>query len=404
MSVCASCGRSLPCGCPSPRRSESALSARFGAVCPSCDAYNAAAQSDCVQCGGSLDAPEAASGQASAPAATPPTLEATRISKAPTPPTRPEARDLSTARTLLVPAEEMLGQESAPPAGTEAAPLLLTTPAQAAPAASPAPVLLTRPAASPTACPRCGGENAPDYHFCGACGAPLAAPKAAAGAPGPAAPLAPGRAALRVLRGDRLGQSLPVGLEMVVGRGNCELSFPRDPFLAPAHCTLSFKSGRLVVRDTGAASGTFVRIREEEPLAPGDYFSIGDHLLRFLGGQPLPLTTDDGTQLFGGPRPPPEAVQIEEIHEGLLPGRACVRLGPAIVFGREESCHVSFPGDRFVSSRHCQLTVGVGGRAKIKDLGSTNGTFRKIPAGEERELFRGDCLRVGGQVLQLVEV
>ncbi|MHB1847051.1 MAG: FHA domain-containing protein [Deltaproteobacteria bacterium] len=394
MSVCASCGRNLPCGCPAPRRGESALSALFGVVCPTCDGYNEPARERCVLCSASLSA---------APAATPlaPALEPTHASKAPVAPqtsapaaAAPVARDRSAARTLLVPVEEMLGERPA----AAAAPLLLVTPP------GPAPVLLTEAAASTRVCGHCGTENGLDYRFCGTCGAPLAA----APAPAPAAeaqkPLDTTRLALRVLRGERRGQNVPGGLRAGIGRGGCEIVFPGDPYVAPLHCTLSVQGGRLLLRDEGAPSGTFVRIREEEPLASGDYFSIGDHLLRFLGPQPPAQSAGDGTRLFGGPRPPADAVKIEEIHEGLLPGRASVRLGPTVLFGREEGCHVAFPGDRFVSSRHCQLTVGLGGRARLKDLGSTNGTFRKLPAGSERELGRGDCLRVGGQVIQVVEV
>jgi pSer/pThr/pTyr-binding forkhead associated (FHA) protein len=252
------------------------------------------------------------------------------------------------------------------------------------------------------ACARCGTTNPPDYRFCGSCGAPLAQ---AVEPPGPRVrqPLAPGRASARVLRGERLGQILPLGMQATIGRGSCEVSFPRDPFLAAAHCTLVFELGRLIVKDEGGSSGTFVRIYEEENLAAGDLFAIGDHLLTFAGTLAVPVAAEDGTKLAGGPRPPPEAIKLEEIHEGLIPGRTVVRRGPSITLGRDDACEVVFPGDRFVSSRHCILTVGLTGRARIKDLGSTNGTFRRLPSGGERELFKGDCVRVGGEVLQFVE-
>ena len=274
------------------------------------------------------------------------------------------------------------------------------------PAAAVKPVELVPPAAPQPlgrACSRCGTTNPPDYRFCGSCGAPLAQTAEPPTGARVRQPLAPGRAAARVLRGERLGQILPLGMQAGIGRGSCEVSFPRDPFLAAVHCTLVFEMGRLIVKDEGGSSGTFVRIYEEENLTPGELFAIGDHLLTFAGTLAVPVAAEDGTKLAGGPRPPVDAVRIEEIHEGLIPGRTVVRRGPSIVLGRDEACEISFPGDRFVSSRHCNLTVGLTGRARIKDLGSTNGTFRRLPSGGERELFKGDCVRVGGEVLQFVE-
>jgi pSer/pThr/pTyr-binding forkhead associated (FHA) protein len=86
-----------------------------------------------------------------------------------------------------------------------------------------------------------------------------------------------------------------------------------------------------------------------------------------------------------------------------VPGRASVRLGPTLSVGRDESCDLSFAGDSYVSSRHCSITVAPGGRASLRDLGSTNGTFRRLAPRSERELLNGDCLRLGAQVLQIFE-
>jgi pSer/pThr/pTyr-binding forkhead associated (FHA) protein len=218
----------------------------------------------------------------------------------------------------------------------------------------------------------------------------------------PAKPTAlPGLAA-RVLRGERAGESLPLGPQATVGRGPCELSFPGDPYLAAAHCKLASEKGRLIVRDSGGSSGTFVSIHHEFELAPGDLFALGDRLFRFLGTISNPTIAEDGTLLDGGPRPPRDVVRLEEIHEGLVPGRALLRRGPSVVFGRDEGCDVAFPGDRSVSGQHCSLTLHAG-RAGLKDLGSTNGTFRRLLPGEAYELSKGDSIRAGGEVLQFVE-
>ncbi|MHB8419498.1 MAG: FHA domain-containing protein [Myxococcales bacterium] len=475
MSLCASCGRALPCGCPDPRALEGKLTDLFGLVCPACDAYNEPSRVDCVDCGSLLEerlvpasaidsvaarpakraerdtaktepphpAPVLVTDPVMAPLADeveeieeadvlpaegaeapipaeempqpwtmrPPPQPASPIK---TPLVRPDAaasglRPSAGEAGLLRPLPLIEAKSDVQPALRRAAPTPTPTPATALLLTQQATVkpvqLMTPTPAQPLgrACARCGTTNPADYKFCGSCGGTLARPTDAVPVARSRQLLAPGRASARVLRGERLGQVLPLGMLATLGRGACELSFPRDPYLAAAHCVLAFEQGRLLLRDREGSSGTFVRIYDEESLGPGDFFSMGDHLMRFDGSLPVPVAAEDGTRIAGGPRPPTDAVRIEELHEGMLPGRALIRRGPAIVLGREDACDVSFPGDRFVSSRHCTITLGAAGRARIKDLGSTNGTFLRMPPGGERELFKGDCVRVGGEVLQLVE-
>jgi pSer/pThr/pTyr-binding forkhead associated (FHA) protein len=218
-----------------------------------------------------------------------------------------------------------------------------------------------------------------------------------------AQPVAVGKAAARVLRGDKLGQTLVIGSLAAAGRSPGPLSFPSDPFLSPVHCSFRFKSTHFLVKDEGSASGTFVRISEDEPLSPGDCFAIGDHLLRFVGLIQADSRAADGTRVFGCPRPPGLALKIEELHEGLVPGRASIRLGPTVTLGRDDGNDLAFSGDPYVSGSHCSVTLGQNGRATLRDLGSTNGTFKRLASASERELVRGDCIRIGSEVLQIVE-
>ena len=245
-------------------------------------------------------------------------------------------------------------------------------------------------------------ENPPQFRFCTNCGIALrpheAAPKRSI-----AQPVAVGKAAARVLRGDKLGQTLTIGSQATAGRSPGPLSFPSDPFLSPIHCSFRFNVGHFLVKDEGSASGTFVRITEDEPLSPADCFAIGDHLLRFVGLIQPESRAPDGTRIFGCPRPPGLAVKIEELHEGLVPGRTSVRLGPTVTLGRDDGSDLSFAGDPYVSGSHCSVTLGQGGRATLRDLGSTNGTFRRLASASERELVRSDCIRIGSEVLQIVE-
>jgi pSer/pThr/pTyr-binding forkhead associated (FHA) protein len=397
MTSCANCGRPIPCGCPNPARADAALTSLFGLICDHCDGYNDPGREACLLCGEPLVISQAASADASTSVTRPPTAQVPAqpqpvITLVPTALPRPSSPTNQIPVAVAPPAAR-----TAPIQLSQPVPLKLDQPM----AAGPLPLTQVMRAET-TTCPRCGTPNPPEFRFCTECGMALRAqevapPKAAA------SPVAVGRAAARVLRGERLGQTLTIGMQATAGRAQGPLSFPGDPFLVSHHCTLYFQQTRLFVRDEGSPSGTFVRLRDEEPLAAGDFFAIGDHLMRYLGPVPAEMTAADGTRILGCPRPPGVAVQIEEVHEGGVPGRNHTRLGPSLIIGRDDGCDLSFSGDPFVSGRHCNITIGPGGRARIRDMGSTNGTFRRLEPSSERELLKGDCIRIGSEVLQIAE-
>jgi hypothetical protein len=137
------------------------------------------------------------------------------------------------------------------------------------------------------------------------------------------------------------------------------------------------------------------------PLRAGDVFALGDRLLRYAGPvPPAPAAPPDGTRRLGAPRPPGLAIVIEEWLEGGVPGRTTVRGGPSITIGRT-GCAVNLGDDPFLSQAHAEILVDGEGSARLRDLGSSNGTFVRIPPHAERELRDGDCLRLGREVLRV---
>jgi pSer/pThr/pTyr-binding forkhead associated (FHA) protein len=79
--------------------------------------------------------------------------------------------------------------------------------------------------------------------------------------------------------------------ETVLGREQGDIVFPDDPFLSRRHCVLrvhgatpgggSATSRRFTLSDLGSSNGTFLQVREEVRLRPGDHFRIGQQLFRF---------------------------------------------------------------------------------------------------------------------------
>jgi pSer/pThr/pTyr-binding forkhead associated (FHA) protein len=399
---CKACGASLDAtrgGCPSCGAAVELgrLTGILGVVCRACDSYNEPGAKLCGACGAALGRGESPAA-ASAPAAPglPPAPGAALPASGPgachgRDATRgPIIRSLGKAgsgeATRFVPAASL---RSSPAASRPRSP------------GAPGPV--------PPTCPRCGAP-AGVGRFCARCGQALEGGVTSLDVNLPPRPafvtrigaLAPGRVRL-VLEGDAGGASFPLDAERVeVGRTRGAVVFPEDPFLAPHHATFSFRGGALHLRDEGAPGGVFLRLRAHPvPLRTGDHFAVGERLLRYAGLVPPPdEPPPDGTRRLGSPRPPGHAVVIEESLEGGRTGRVFVRAGPSVTIGRA-GCAVSLADDPRVSQAHAKIRVDVAGDARLEDLGSSNGTFLKIPPHGERELREGDLVRLGLAVLRV---
>lgn len=69
--------------------------------------------------------------------------------------------------------------------------------------------------------------------------------------------------------------------DFVFGREDGDLRFPDDEFMSRRHASLSYRDGRITLTDLGSSNGTYVRLRREQELRPGDLLRMGDQLLRF---------------------------------------------------------------------------------------------------------------------------
>ncbi len=365
MSACPSCGAAVELG---------RLTGILGIVCRACDAYNEPGARACASCGAAVGEPPevtprpipiaAAEPQPPGPALTPAALTPRPASPSPTGPPPAPGQPVLRAfqRGATTPTRVVPLVPSQPPPGA---------------AIPPAPA---RPPHPPPA-------DAPP---------PRAAPAAG--------PLIPGRATLVLERGEGLdGASFQLNREVVgAGRTQGAVIFPDDPCLAPLHATFFYRGGALHLRDEGAPGGTYLRLRGPSvPLRHGDLFAVGDRLLRFAGSLPTPGPgPPDGTRRLGAPRPPAPTVVIEELLEGGVTGRVFVRGGGSVTIGRS-GCAVNLGDDPFLSQAHAELVVDSAGGARLKDLGSSNGTFIRVPPHAERELHDGDWLRLGREVLRV---
>jgi hypothetical protein len=374
--ACAACGAELELG---------RLTGILGVVCRACDAYNEPGAKTCVGCG----KPIGASAEVTPPAA----------ALALAPPTEP-AEPLAIEPPAAAATGPVIRSFGKPGAATRFVPAIRPASAEA-PALTPIPLVAH--------CPRCDEEAGPGQ-FCARCGQPLGArgtqifTRPAIRTFPATTPLTPGRARLVLERGAGVeGSSFRLGADAVqAGRRGSGVAFPDDPCLAPLQATFFYRSGALHVRDEGAPGGVLLKLRGGSvPLRPGDLFAVGDRLLRFAG--PLasaPPPSPDGTRRLGAPRPTAPAVVLEECLEGGAAGHVFVRGGPSITIGRA-GCAVNLGEDPDLSQAHAEVAIALDGSAKLRDLGSSSGTFVGIPSRAERELRDGDCVRLGREILRV---
>jgi pSer/pThr/pTyr-binding forkhead associated (FHA) protein len=69
--------------------------------------------------------------------------------------------------------------------------------------------------------------------------------------------------------------------EVTLGREQGDVVFSDDEFLSRRHAQLHYRAGHVTVLDLGSSNGTFVRLRGQHLMMPGELVRMGDELLRF---------------------------------------------------------------------------------------------------------------------------
>jgi FHA domain/Double zinc ribbon/zinc-ribbon domain len=162
-----------------------------------------------------------------------------------------------------------------PPAAPPSPPAARSPEAPAKPAVGPA-----QPAISGIFCTQCGQTNNPGAQFCASCGAPMtAAPQHTMVMSSPFAPVR-GRLCL-VMEGGQQGDIYDLEDETVIGRASGEITFPHDGFMSGRHARIVRHGASFVLTDEGSRNGTFIKIKGDVELKPGDMILVGKQLFRF---------------------------------------------------------------------------------------------------------------------------
>ena len=230
-------------------------------------------------------------------------------------------------------------------------------------------------------------------------GTPAVRGPAATGRAPSAAPV-PSRFILTVSAGPVRGQRFRLMANgCSVGRQRGAILFPEDPFVSAHHAAFRIRDGQLTVKDEDSVSGVYVAISTQELLEPGALFSVGPHVLRYIGPL-LPKAPEPGKpRAYGAPVPQAGGLWgLEEVLVGLRPGRAVVTAQQTLTLG-SSGADLVFAPDPQLAPRHCELNPTPQG-AVLRDLSGGLGTFVRLAA-HERPLKSGDRVRIGQQTLSV---
>jgi pSer/pThr/pTyr-binding forkhead associated (FHA) protein len=84
-----------------------------------------------------------------------------------------------------------------------------------------------------------------------------------------------------IMEGGQPGEVYEIEDETVVGRTGGNITFPHDGFMSGRHARIVQRGDSFILTDEGSRNGTFIKIKGEVELKPGDMILIGKQLFRF---------------------------------------------------------------------------------------------------------------------------
>ena len=254
------------------------------------------------------------------------------------------------------------------------------------------------PAPRSVDCLSCSTTNPAASKFCGACGHHLTVDSSLSDSHRAALSMSMVLVSINEDGTDGARMDLQFA-DSVIGRAG-DVRFPTDAFLSPKHARLSAEGQSVFIEDLYSLNGTYVKLRDEVRLTPGDTFLMGRQVLRFEKFEHTIVPkarSSDGTRYMGSPPPGGQFKLVQVGIGGIIQNVLCVH-DSGVIIGREK-VDVIFPRDKFMSGRHAQIFPRDDGNYYLVDLNSSNGTWVKI--WERRQLNSGDFIFLGQQLFRV---
>lgn len=128
------------------------------------------------------------------------------------------------------------------------------------------------------ACPKCSQQLVAGAAFCHKCGTVISDARTIA-----MSSLKPSTKARLLLMVDceATGEEFEIKGDTVIGRVDGDITFPHDDYMSGRHASIARRGVKFVLIDEDSRNGSFIRIKKEVELHPGDFILLGKQLFRF---------------------------------------------------------------------------------------------------------------------------
>jgi pSer/pThr/pTyr-binding forkhead associated (FHA) protein len=183
-----------------------------------------------------------------------------------------------------------------------------------------------------------------------------------------------------------------------IGRSDADVCLGEDAYLSPRHLMLRVEHDTLFGEDQGTLNGTWLRVRSQVELKPGDTFRVGHQLMRLDRAPARGVARDlaDGTRRFGADRDA-TVLCLQQLGDDGLP-RNCYFLGEQGARIGRHIADIVFTDDTFMSGTHA-VVLPRDDRAVLRDMSSRNGTWVRLSG--RQHLVVGDALMLGQTVWRI---
>lgn len=136
----------------------------------------------------------------------------------------------------------------------------------------------SKPKASHNNCPKCSQPVMEGAAFCYKCGTAISSSTTVV-----MASVRPSSKArlLLIVEGEETGDEYVLKGETVIGRTTGDITFPHDDYMSGRHARVVKRGDRFMLIDEDSRNGSFVRIKKEAEIRPGDFILLGKQLFRF---------------------------------------------------------------------------------------------------------------------------
>jgi hypothetical protein len=131
---------------------------------------------------------------------------------------------------------------------------------------------------SGSTCPKCSEAVVSGAAFCHKCGAAMSNTRTVAMS---SLKRLPDARLLLIVDSEATGDEFEIKGDTVIGRITGDITFPHDDYMSGRHARIVRRGDTFTLIDEDSRNGSFIRIKKQVDLKPGDFIMIGKQLFRF---------------------------------------------------------------------------------------------------------------------------